>query len=137
MNFSERLQKLNIIEKLLKSELVSVKLSLGEEIVVRGINEEIKQFLLASMESTFTGESTAQFTPQEVLVLKEFVGKVLAKAANPLPSVKGLTPSVPPPEPPKPPRRSPVLEALAQQGFNPKATVEERKAAIKSIEKKK
>jgi hypothetical protein len=138
MNFSERIQKLNVIEKLLKGDLVSVKLSLGEEAVVREVNEEIKQFLLASVEAILSGESSAQFTPQEVLVLKEFVRKMMEKAAPKAAPETLVNTSAPLySAPPVTPRRSPVLDALRAHGFNPTASVEERKAAIKSAEKKK
>jgi hypothetical protein len=92
------------------------------------------------MESVFADHPTSlQFSPQEVVVLKEFVQKMVARVTAPPTEEEAERPSAPPP-PPKPPKNkqmSPVLDALRSHGFDPNATIEERKALVKSLEKKK
>ena len=155
MNFSDKIKKLNVLEKLLNEELVNIKKTLGDEEIVNQVNEEVKQFLLASMESIFNGVATPSnaLSIQETIVLKELAGKIITKATgappatrpDPLPLSSGAVayahgehiPPAPPPAPPSAPvsrrKGSPVLEALAAHGFNPNASLEERKAAVKSI----
>lgn len=145
MNFSDKIKKLNVLEQLLNQELVNIKMSLGTAEIVNQVNEEVKQFLLASMEAIFNGVATPSgaLSIQETIVLKELASKIIIKATGtpPPPMTDGaiIEPVAPilPPAPPSVPvsrrKGSPVLEALAAHGFNPNASLEERKAAVKSI----
>ena len=140
MSYEDRIKKLNIIEKLLKQEFVSVRKGLGDEKIIREVNEEIRQFLSALMEATFSNVPVKpQFSPETAVVLNEFASRLLSKAGvitpSPVPPAVVVPQSTPPPAP-QSKRISPVMEALMQGGFDPNATLEDRKKAVKTISKK-
>ena len=153
--YDKKIKKLNILEKLLKKPFVQVKNTLGDRELVKEVNEEIRQFVLAQIEVILNAQVPVAFTEQardsasiftndELTVLKGLASRVLSKAAAPetkLPTVD-LEEKAPENPPPTPVRRGggPVWQALQGAGYDPETfkslSVEERRSIIKQIEGK-
>ena len=151
-SYDRKIKKLNVLERLLKKELVTVKRTLGESEIVKEVNEEIRQFLTAQIEIILNAKMTypsstgtasqSIFSSNEAAVLKELATKILKKAAAPETGMVQIDPEERPPETQSPrvaKGHGPVWEALQGAGYDPDTfkslPEEERKEIMKQLEK--
>lgn len=114
MDYQKKIRRINLLNKLLEQEFISLKKSIKDVEALEEINIELREFLQALLEEALGTrtpvKASASFSEQEVTVLKQFVTQTLAKATTPARPVK----PTPPPAPPK----SPIVMALEDQGYN-------------------
>jgi hypothetical protein len=126
-DYQKQIRRINMLQKILDQELVSLKKSFADEEALEQINHEIKEFVSKLLDEAL-GNSTpasSQFTEAEVSILKRFAEHAASKAKAKPPEAK---PSVP--------KTSPVLEALREQGIDPStASPEQVKDAVKAQER--
>jgi len=149
-SYDRKIKKLNVLEKLLKKDFVVVRKTLGDSEVVKEVNEELRQFLMAQIELILNSrashpmvDSLNDFSFEEASILKELASKILKKAASTSQMVAMDTDVKPPvtlpPKVAKGPGPGPVWEALRSVGYDPEVfkslPFEERKEVMKQIEK--
>ncbi len=138
LNHIDKIKKLNVLEKLLRQDFISVRKNLGDEKIVKEVNDDIKEFLNQSMERIFAGAPSPNqqtFSENQVMALTQLADRLLTKAQP----KEEKTPihGDPPPPPNARRKKSPVAEAFEQAGFDPNASIEDRKAAVKRMAKTK
>lgn len=145
MKHSEKIAKLNVLEKLVNQTFVTVKSSLGESAIVEEINSDIKNFITGRIAELLgdNAPSSIGFSDEEVIVLKEMASKLLQKAGRTQAVavdnsggesdviVDVANGSIEP----RVKKSSPVLEALNAIKFDKNASPEERAAKIKELER--